>query len=261
MEGGDAYKIVNSLATLVVTATAICLPTLNKHSIICSNWFAKCYTHGQPNTNRVAVTVDFADIFPAADVAEGSEHHSGDHAKLWTACKKNEARLTIFATAADLKQNPHLIAELSKAHNIGITTEASFSEGWTPIKNRVHQTAINYFKIIGRQPSWYKGAGGHRHPAALLAANKLGMRVSFWSTYGEIGPSWAEDTTASIIMNFKSDFKKTRGGNILFIRSGDGNESSVANKVEEMLTVFGADGIVMDTLDATVKIDHEFLLD
>jgi len=258
MEGGDAYKIVNSLATLAVTTTAICLPILNKHSILCSNWFAKCYTHGQPNTNRISITADFSDIFPASDATEGSDD---GQAKLWAACKKHEARLTIFVTAENLAQNPHLIAELSKAHNIGITTEASFLERWTPVKNRVHQAAIDYFKVIGKQPTWYRGVGGHRHPSAFLAANKLGMRVAFWSTYGEIAPSWAEDTTSTIMMNFKSDFMKTRGGNILLIRRGDGNKSSVAGNLEELLTTFGADGIIMDTLDSTVKKDHDFILD
>ncbi|GMH48719.1 hypothetical protein TrRE_jg6174, partial [Triparma retinervis] len=259
MEGGDAYKIVNSLATLAVTITAICLPILNKYSNLCSNWFAKCYTHGQPNTNRVSLTVDFADLFPAtAKSEEGSED---GQAKLWAACKKHEARLTIFVTADNLKQSPHLIAELSKAHNIGITTDANFTEGWTQVKNRVHQAAINYFKVIGKQPTWYRGVAGHRHPAAFLAANKLGMRVAFWSTYGEIAPSWAEETTSSIILNFKSDFKKTRGGNILYVRRGDGNEASIASNVEELLSTFGADGILMDVLDATVKKDHEFVLD
>ena len=261
MEGGDAYKIVNSLATLAVTTTAICLPMLNKYSNLCSNWFAKCYTHGQPNTNRVSITVDFADLFPANDTPTAAEGSEDGQAKLWAACKKHEARLTIFVTAENLKQNPHLIAELSKAHNIGITTGANFTERWTPVKNRVHQAAIDYFKVIGKQPTWYRGAAGHRHPAAFLAANNLGMRVAFWSTYGEIPPSWAEETTSSIILNFKSDFKKTRGGNILFVRRGDGNEASIASNIEELLSTFGADGILMDILDATVKKDHEFVLE
>lgn len=38
LNGGDAYKIVNWLTTLMVTIIGIGLPMLNKHSFLCSNW-------------------------------------------------------------------------------------------------------------------------------------------------------------------------------------------------------------------------------
>ena len=87
--GGDPYSIVNGLATAVVCIVAVGVPIVNRWSILFSNWFAKvreyyrkchddarrnisnaphtshtsqCYTHGQPNTGKAAITVDYADL-------------------------------------------------------------------------------------------------------------------------------------------------------------------------------------------------------
>jgi len=248
--GGDPYSIVNGLATAVVCIVAVGVPIVNRWSILFSNWFAKCYTHGQPNTGKAAITVDYADL------VEPGKGFDDAHISLWASLKKHEARLTIFVTLEDLKRDPVIIAELSQAHCIGMSTTAGVSERWNPVRARVQATAVEYLKVVGRNPLWYRGMDGHRHPAALLAASRLGMRIAFWSTYCE---ATAVDEAVG---NLKADFQETRGGNIAIMRKGKGKELE-GHIVPELVTVVnecGSSGIKLDVLDVVVREDHPFVL-
>mmetsp|Transcript_10199 Transcript_10199/g.18466 ORF Transcript_10199/g.18466 Transcript_10199/m.18466 type:complete len:673 (-) Transcript_10199:54-2072(-) len=248
--GGDPYTIVNGLTITVVVIVAVGVPILNRWSCLCSNWFAKCYTHGQPNTNFVALTVDYVDLVSPGDGFDAT------HKKLWEALKKYEARLTIFVTLDDLKRDPEVIAELSQAHSIGISSEANVGERWMKVRARVQATSIEYFKVIGKNPLWYRGSNGHRHPAALIASSKLDIRVAFWSTYCE------SHKIEKCVEDIKNDFAKTRGGNIVMLRKVAGEAGGhLGAELVKLINTCGEVGMKLEELGTVVKDDHEFVLE
>ncbi|GMH73036.1 hypothetical protein TL16_g06078 [Triparma laevis f. inornata] len=250
--GGDPYTIVNGLTTTAVVIVAVGVPTLNRWSCLCSNWFAKCYQHGQPNTNFVALTVDYSELVDC-------DGFDATHRKLWDALKKYEARLTIFVTLEDLKRDPEVIAELNQAHSIGISSDSSVAERWMKVRARVQATTAEYFKVMGKNPLWYRGSNGHRHPAALIAASKLDIRVAFWSTYCE------SDEIEMSIEDVKTDFGKTRGGNIVMLRKVNTNPNlnptHLCAELVKLVCACGDAGMKLEELNTVVKEDHEFVLE
>ena len=195
----------------------------------------------------IALTVDFKDL---------GSRSSGGYKKLQAVCKKFDTRCTVFVTPKDLDESADFIKELSKSHCIGITTSAYFTDGWDTVKSRIREASIRYFKVIGKQPSWYRGEGGHRHPAALLASTRLGMRVVFWSTLCLVQEGSSSDM-ASLI---KDDFLVHRGGNVVAFR-GSGGEEDVSGEVSRVIEGLASGGIKLDTLDPVIKDDQHLVLD
>jgi hypothetical protein len=265
--GSNPHAAVSAMTVCIAVLVSVALPMLNIHSLFNSSWFAKVYTHGQPNSGNASISVDFGDLFNTRSALKSTKENSGDdiamdreHEKLWAACKKHSARLTIFVTKSDLTRFASIVAELAQAHHVGISVDCSVRDKWDDIAAAVDDCAELYEKVVGKKPWWLRGGGGGRHPSLLTAANARGINVAFWSTYAEIGAAGAQKAL-DVVME---DVEKTAGGNIVYLRLGSCEPAAAGETLAKdlVLVLNGLEGVCyVKGLDAVVKPDHAFNLD
>ena len=95
LTGGNvgAYELVAYLALALASLVAVGLPMLNNYSAFGSNWFCKVYTHGQPHTTAVCLSVSLADLLGGeAGGGEETGVFDGEHVQLWDALKRSQGR-------------------------------------------------------------------------------------------------------------------------------------------------------------------------
>ena len=260
---GSAISPQTLVTLLFVQLAAVCGPLLSKLSVGNCCWFAKVYTHGNPNCGKVVVSVDFRDLFDTSKhEGEGEAMVMGkQHKELWSVCKELGFRLSIFVGRSELERFGEVVGELGETHCLaGSVNCTGWRESFGSVREKVGGTSELFEKVVGRKQTWMRLGGGGRHPVAFLEANARNINVAFWSCYGEVG---GKDSVAPIVEMVKEDFKRTGGGNIIYLRrkgGAPGAGETLAGGLCEVLR--GLKGVCeVEGLDAVVKPDHEFHLD
>ena len=216
----------DTLIFLLSVTTSIGVPIINALCPLGGYLFARAYTHGQPNTKKVAVCVNCADL-------------QADTTALLESCEQSKAVLNIYATLEDMQCHSEALKELAEhGHYIALAPGSG--------KNNIEIAYDEYYGIFGEKAEWtfaspnsrgmFLGSSCNgRHPAFLRKARDLGMKVAYWSTLVEVhGAKLTEEQKSRVL----EDVKDKNGGSIIYVTLGkDATNGSLASALSAILDV------------------------
>lgn len=231
-----------SFVIMLAMITVVGVPCLNALCPMGGYLYSRAYTHGQPNTKRVALCISYSDL-------------PKDRTTLFAilADKKKDdqttAVLNIFVTLEDLKMHSNelkLIA--SKGHKLSL--EPTKFHGLSILQKNVATCNIefahyDYSELFGEAPSWLLAKSVDtvgRHPSLFHKATDLGMKVVYWSTLVQVA---SDKLTTQQKEDILSDCKDKNGGSIIYITSDNSSSNLTAPLCElvSMLDEFTCEGL------------------
>eukprot|EP00565_Helicotheca_tamesis_P003964 CAMPEP_0185729456 /NCGR_PEP_ID=MMETSP1171-20130828/5807_1 /TAXON_ID=374046 /ORGANISM="Helicotheca tamensis, Strain CCMP826" /LENGTH=575 /DNA_ID=CAMNT_0028398297 /DNA_START=155 /DNA_END=1882 /DNA_ORIENTATION=- len=260
-----------SLLLMLGVVTAVGVPLLNVLCPLGGHIYGRLYTHGQPNTKRIALCVDFSDLFDNKVSMDGRK-------ELWEAlnkCKSDDegtSSLNVFVTMKDMKQNAALVKELIAAgHFVGI---GSNNDGslidiirWKSVEVSLKESFDEFAVITGTNPSWFHVGAIHSegmHPASFQKAYKLGMRAAMWSVHTFVNRSTG--LSDAEMASIRDGVEQHRGGNFIYVSSlkrSKGN-GSVAEALRQIVTniqsIENDGGYVFESMPAVAKENPGMIL-
>jgi len=232
----DVVAVYTAFVAFILVTNGIGLSLVQSLCPLGGHLFGRVYTHGQPNTKLVAISVDYRDLYaPSIDEKERdtvfkmlSEWKVNIKSKYTIDTKvikdgaPIKAALNINVTASDLKESPDDIKKLSKeGHEIAITIDDDLK--FTSIDD-AHDLSKQVLGVQGASSTWYhtgtssKGASPRSHSKT----SSLGMRSVMWSNY--ICTGQCKNTDAELL-SLETDMDVHRGGSFIYLRSGSTDSS------------------------------------
>ena len=217
---------------LVMISSVIGVPLLNALCPMGGYLFSRAYTHGQPNTKRVALCVKYSDL-------------SKDD-ELWDVLlmKKKEgsdnsipaAVLNIYVTLEELTLYRNELQEIAKRGHFIALSPTEFDEPYSGLSlfsgNKstcnLQIAHYEYTELFGVEPTWLLSRSARssgRHPAMLCEARNLGMKVVYWSTLIQLMPG-GRSLSISQKNAIRDDCSDKNGGSIIFLTSEEGTSLS-----------------------------------
>lgn len=249
-DNGISSSFVLSLAMLV----SVSVPILNALCPMGGYLFSRAYTHGQPNTKKVALCANFSDL------------ESGEN-DLWEylSQRKDEgeytAVLNVYVTLNDLQSFPEAVKELAKkGHHVALAPsdpsgELSLFQG-SEAANYVESIVNEYRKVIGTEPSWIAAYG--RHPAMLGKATEFGIKVAYWSTLVQVGGDMLSVEQQDDI---SSDVADKNGGSIVHVTLGkDGSNEFLSASLLAIVNDLSSKGFTFESLLDVARDDATMIL-
>ena len=264
----DEDVVSLSLVLSLAMITAVGVPLLNSLCPMGGYLFSRAYTHGQPNTKKIALCVNFADLLKAT----GNKRTS-----IWKALEKKKvgdqttAILNIYVTLEELTLYPTQIQMMvDKGHFIALVpTEfeeeeresfcgLSMFQGNTSSCN-LHFAHFEYTELFGEEPTWVLSKSADsigRHPSLFRVARDLGMKVAYWSSYLQLTGDKLSSEQKSIL---KDDCSDKNGGSIIYIAIEKGcPTNSISTRLCEV--VDSLDGYTLESLSNVAKDDAKMIL-
>ncbi len=197
--GMDIQTQLHRFTVILLTLPALIgVPLTQNLCPINGHLFGQVYTHGNPNTKKSAICINFSDYkLKLKKVSEGG-------VKIDT--------LNIFVTLYDLKESSDLVKKLyDMGHLIGLRCD----ENDYNIPQTFKEASDFYLKVIGSKPLCYHTGIDYsgRHPSCYHAATILDMKSITWSTIV---------TSMSSTDYVTKDLTKHNGGSIVYL--GTSNE-------------------------------------
>jgi hypothetical protein len=243
----DILPVYTSFIAFILITNGVGLSLVQSLCPLGGHIFGRVYTHGQPNTKLVAISVDFKDLF-AESVLEEEREIIFKMLSNWKVSIKSKtitdtkvvkegapikAEININVTSSDLKQFPEIIKNLSKNHYITIMMD----------DNQKYNSITEAFGLCkkllgsnGASPKWYHTGTTSRgsSPRGHSTSSSLGMRSAMWSSY--VCTNQNKDINDEVI-SLQSDVDIHRGGSFIYLRSGsaDGSFMKTMKLVLEML--------------------------
>lgn len=209
LDGAGANE---TLVYILRVTTAIGVPIINALCPMGGYLFARAYTHGQPNTKKVAICINCSDL-------------PSEMSTLQSILEQHKAVLNIYVTLDDMQSHSKDLIELAKqGHYIALAPSANI------------EVAFNeYNNLFGEAAGWAfsnSDAAG-RHPTYLRKAHDMGMKVAYWSTLVRIeGTTLSEEQRNYIV----SDVADKNGGSIIYISCGkEATKDSLSNALSTIV--------------------------
>lgn len=254
-----SFSLVMTLAMISLVG----IPLLNALCPIGGFLFSRAYTHGQPNTKRVALCVKLSDLPKDGDKMTC----------IWDTLEKKKkdgqttAVLNIFVTLEDLMQFPTELKMIAKkGHAIELAPSNFFHEALCGLSMfQGSKSSCNlqiahheYCEIFGKEPNWIlaRSAGSiGRHPSVLRETNNLGMKVTYWSTLVQLVGDITREQKAAI----SSDCRDKNGGSIIYAILEDGTPSNIMpTSLCELIDAI--DGYSLESLSDVARDDATMVL-
>jgi len=259
--GGDiiSFSLVMTLAMI----TSVGVPLLNALSPVGGYLFSRAYTHGQPNTKKVAMCVNFSDL----------PKDAGKIVQILNSLEKKKADglttgvLNTFVTLEDLKQFPTELKSMAeKGHAISLAPsefQGTFCGlslfQWNKASREIESARREYSKTFGKEPSWLFSKSADnigRHPSLLRGASDFGMKVAYWSTLVQLTGNRLTSDQKRIIGGDCSDKK---GGSVIYVTFEQGvSPSSISTLLGEVVDLL--DGFNIESLSDVAKDDASMIL-
>jgi hypothetical protein len=206
---GAALGMNDTLMFILSITTSIGVPIINALCPMGGYLFARAYTHGRPNTKKVAICINCSDL--PSDIMS----------TLQSTLEQREAVLNIYVTLDDMQSHFQELVELAKkGHCIALAPSANIEAAFD-----------EYNHLFGKAAGWAfsnSDATG-RHPMYLRKAHDLGMKVAYWSTLVQIEAATLTDEQTNSIVD---DVVDKNGGSIINISCGKGaTKDSLTNAV------------------------------
>eukprot|EP00804_Cyclotella_cryptica_P011048 CCRYP_013525-RA/>CCRYP_013525-RA protein AED:0.01 eAED:0.01 QI:126/1/1/1/1/1/2/859/565 len=205
----------DSLFMILSFVTAVGVPIINSLCPMGGYLFSRAYMHGQPNTKKVALCVNFSDIQAA-------------EADLFESMGAKKYVLNICVTLEDLQSSPKRLKELlKKGHHLVLSPGEYPGWGLSLFQGQIASCTIEsafneYLSVFGEKPSWCLSRSTDslaRHPAFLRKAQNLGMKIVYWSTLVQVeSVNLSEEQKTSLV----KDVMDKNGGSILYVTLDDG---------------------------------------
>ena len=234
-------SMVMSLAAI----TAVGVPIFNSLCPLGGYLFCRAYTHGQPNTKKVAICIYFAEL-------------PKDGVKVINLCRelsKRNAMINILVTLEELTMFPSELKLIAQKGHTLVLAPSNYDERYRGLGIlRSGRTSCNlqishhdYEAMLGEAPKWMLAkSSDSRHPSILHEARNLGLKVIYWSTIS---------SDKQIIFE---DCQDKNGGSIVLVQSsfaGDGLWPLLAEVLDSL------DGFTVESLNSVVKDDAEMKLE
>lgn len=228
-------SLVMSLAAIM----AVGVPLFNSLCPLGGYLFCRAYTHGQPNTKKVAICIYFAEM-------------PKDGVKVINLCRelaKRNALLNFLVTLEELTMYPSELKLIAQKGHTLVLAPSNYDEryrGLGILKSSKQSCNLqishhDYEAMLGETPKWMLAkSSDSRHPSFLHEARKLGLKVVYWSTI------------SSDKQTILKDCQDKNGGSIVLVQSsfaGDG----LLPLLDELLGQL--DGFMFESLNAVVRDD------
>ena len=243
----DDMLPISLVILLVMVSSVIGVPLLNAMCPMGGYLFSRAYTHGQPNTKRVALCVNFSDLskddklwdelLGKNEVGSSSRGQGRDNSKL-------AAVLNIYVTLEELTLCRNELQTIAKRGHFIALSPTEFDEPYSgPSILYGNRSTCNlqiahyeYTELFGEEPKWLlsRSAGScGRHPAILCEARNLGMKVVYWSTliHMSTGGRGLSIDQQSAIRDSCSD---KNGGSIIYLSCEKGRPASSSSNVNQI---------------------------
>ncbi|KAL3766823.1 hypothetical protein ACHAW5_009715 [Stephanodiscus triporus] len=266
---GDSLPLCIAM-TLVAISSVVGVPLLNSICPLGGYLYSRAYTHGRPNTGRVALCVNFRDL---------PKNGRGGDDIMDALRKRNKtddrtaatAVLNVFVTSEDIARFPNeLKAIAGRGHAIGLTLaesdEGSFCHpsifgGGRAVRD-LRIAHREYARLFGERegPSWMLSRSASsmgRHPSVLREASDLGMKVAYWSMLVLLT---TDRLTSEQKIAISGDCSDKNGGSILYVTLGKGvSSNSVSGSLCELIDTL--DGrYSLESLSDVARDDAEMVL-
>lgn len=275
--GSDDEDFIITLLMLLVISSVIGVPLLNALCPIGGYLFSRAYTHGQPNTKKVALCVNFSDLprdnddlwrelLKKKDVGD----HGRDNQQL-------VAVLNIYVTLEELTLHRNELQTIAKrGHFIALSPTEFDDTNFGPSILFSNKATCNlqiahfeYTELFGEEPKWLlsRSAGSiGRHPAMLCEARNLGMKVVYWSTLIML-PIGARSLSIDRKIALRDDCSDKNGGSIIYLTFEKGGSSSTSsnsnlitpNLLREVIDSIG-DSYSLESLSDVARDDADMVL-
>jgi len=182
----DGYEMLVHLFLVVHIINVITwgIKLVNSQCPIAGYLYGRTYTHGRPNSKKIAICVDYQTLFDKNVDAKERESFLSDlmSATGWSQSSAN-AVLNINITVTDLLQCRQDIEKLyAQGHELVITVEKN--DASHDRENTIRLAYDAYRNVFdGKSPSWYHPTTHHfsAMPKYHSMANLLGLRIAMWS--------------------------------------------------------------------------------
>lgn len=264
---GDGYEadvISFSLVMTLAMITAVGVPLLNALCPMGGYLFSRAYIHGQPNTKKVALCVNFS-VLP---------RDANERIQIWKSLEKKKSNgqkvsavLNIFVTLEDLTLfSTELMSMAEKGHTIALAPSEfqatlcglSLFQGIKSSCN-IEIAQIKYSEVFGKEPSWLFSKSAEsigRNPIFLRKASDLGMKVAYWSTLVQLNGNRLSSEQKRVISEDCSD---KNGGSIIHVMLQQGvSPSGMSTLLCEVIDVI--DGFSLESLSVVAKDDASMIL-
>ena len=242
----------DNLVGILSLTTAIGAAVINVLCPMGGYLFARSYTHGQPNTKKVAVCVQYS-------------HLEGVTESYFKALEAKKVVLNIFVTFKDIESNSEKLKELDKkghhialasSRTLGSFTGLSFMQTKN-VRSSIETACNEYNNLFGTDSTWVLADSAiSRHPAYLRKAHDLGMKVAYWSTLVEVNGSNLSEEQKALVMD---DVIDKNGGSVVYVTSK--NEALKGSISTAVTTIVNAlDGFSIESLSQVVKDDTPMIL-
>mmetsp|Transcript_13493 Transcript_13493/g.29311 ORF Transcript_13493/g.29311 Transcript_13493/m.29311 type:complete len:580 (+) Transcript_13493:41-1780(+) len=263
---GDVYGediISFSLVMTLAMVTSVGVPLLNALCPMGGNLFSRAYTHGQPNTKKVAVCVNFSDLPKEAHKRKTIL----DSLEKNTYKDQTTAVLNIFVTLEDLTLFPEDLKMLAKKGHVIALTPSEFQEAFCGLSMfEGNKASCNlqiahheYSEIFGKEPSWISSRSADsvgRHPSLLREASDLGMKIAYWSTLVQLTGGKLTNEQKDAI---NSDCADKNGGSIIFVTLEKAvSSNAMQTSLSELINTL--DGYSMESLSDVAKDEATMVL-
>ncbi|KAL3809891.1 hypothetical protein ACHAXA_008543 [Cyclostephanos tholiformis] len=249
--GEDALPF--SLAMMLAISSVIGVPLLNALCPMGGYLYSRAYTHGRPNTMKIALCVNFCDL-PKDEAARKDVWESLSRRIKKTGDRTIAAVLNVFVTSEDMARYPDELRVIAdRGHKVELApVESSSDDGaflFRPSlfrgKDAVRDLRIaqrEYARLFGKGwagPSWMLSRSASsigRHPSVLREANDLGMKVAYWSTLVRLSK---DRLTSELRSAINEDCSNKNGGSIIYVVLGKGvSSNSASGSFCELIDVF-----------------------
>ena len=217
----NSIIVYSAFVTFIVATIGIGISVVQSLCPLGGHIFGRVYTHGQPGTKKVAISIDLKDLYKQSTqdrdgilkmISDWKCGHDKNEGNKTNSTKK--ACLNINVTASDLEQYPDQIKELcDDGHEIAIAIDDNLN--FSSI-TRAHELFVKVLGEHGVSPTWYhtrsttKGAS----PRCHILASSLGMRSAMWSNFISMKDTKSIDQQ---LQSLESDMKLHRGGLFIYI--------------------------------------------
>ncbi len=196
----NEFEVQHDLILLMFLTANIGVSLIQNLCPIAGHLFSRTYTHGHPNTKKVAICVDFDDLKEIHDELNSLG---------------NQKVLNIFVTLDDLNEHREMVQKLYQAgHHFGITL------AYEGDASAMLLSTFNLFeKVLGVKPHWCCC----RYHNCYQAAQDLDIQCVLWSTLLNnpiVNPSMLKS-------NVYNDLKSHNGGNIIFCKNSLNNKDAL----------------------------------
>ena len=225
--GGNTneFDVQQDLVLLMLYATTVGVVLVHNLCPITGHLYGRIFTHGPPNTKKVAICIDFTD-YKTVLIKLLNSHHK-------------EITLSISLTLQNLSEDAELIQKLHEAgHDFGIALDDS-SDSVSLVK-----THSLFQKTLGEEPKWCFSKAYH----CYQSAQKLGMQCVLWSTSLNISAS----NSSMIKEKVFNDLKAKNGGNIIYCNVTKRNRGDLDHKLLTLTKNIVEFGCNMSNLNDTI---------